>query len=212
MSASPYFGDLVRYDVQRAGRAGASYTRERDFPRTTRYTSGYGYNSRLFDVAYDDLTLAERRELEEIRLRDQYSRVGTTATIVPASGSLRGGRTAAYLSSGRAVVGMHPPGYSSGVRTISTGASGPILHHIDAPLYSDRPVDYAYGGHPDSYQRFHAQDLIVPVGSGARVRRYPTSYGSRPVFGSNFGGYGNRCGEQVVVVPASVGRSRKRYY
>ncbi|CAZ82445.1 unnamed protein product [Tuber melanosporum] len=215
MSTSPYFdGSVVRYDVQRAGRTGvSSYTRERDFPRAaTRYTRGISYNSRGSDYPYDhyDLTLAEQRELEEIRLRNEYSRAGAATVITTGSRGMRGGRTT-YVTSGRAGMGMHPSsGYPTGIRTVSVAGSSPHIHRA-VPRYTDQPVDYAYGGYPGDYDRYPVQGVRIPASSSGLVRRYPTTYENRRMIGAGCG-YETGCREQVVVIPSHRALSPKRYY
>ncbi|KAG0642290.1 hypothetical protein HOY80DRAFT_648792 [Tuber brumale] len=213
MSTPPYFdSSVVRYDVQRAGRTGVnSYTRERDFPRATRYNRGVSYNSRGSDYPYDhyDLTLAEQRELEEIRLRNEYSRAGPTV-ITTGSRGMRGGR-ATYATSPRAGMGMHPSsGYPPTIRTVNVARSDPIIHRT-GPRYSDRPVDYGFGGYADEYNRYSAQGVLIPSGSGAQSRRYHTTYDNRRMFGTGCG-YETRCREQMVVIPSHRNLSSKRYY
>jgi len=222
MSTSPYFDgstSVVRYDVQRAGTARpgvTSYTRERGFPRATRYNNGVSYNSRGYDYPYDyDLTLAEQRELEleEIRLaeyrRNEYPRAGGATIITTGAGNMRGGKTM-YLSSGRPGMDRYPSlGYSPGVRTVSVERSGPIIHR-GPTRYSNQPVNYAaFGEYATDYDGLPLQAIRVPASSGGRIRQYPTRYDSRRVFGAPCRYESDYSREPLVVVPSG---SRTRRY
>lgn len=222
MSTSPYFDgstSVVRYDVQRAGTARpgvTSYTRERGFPRATRYTGGVSYNSRGYDdYPYDsyDLSLAEQRELEEIRLaeyrRNEFSRAGGATIITTGAGNMRGGKTM-YLSSGRPGMDRYPSlGYSPGVRTVSVERSGPIIHRA-ATRYTNQPVDYGFGGgYAGGYDDgLPLQAIRVPASRSGRLRQYPTRYDSQRVFGASCR-YESDYREPLVVVPA--GTRTRRY-
>jgi len=212
MSTSPYYDgstSVVLATGHRAGpgRAGVtSYIRERDFPRATRYNTGMGYNLGRdgYNSPYDsyDLTLAEQRELEEIRLaeyrRNEYSRAGAATIITTGDRGMRGGKTI-YLSGRPGMDRYQPLGHTAGVRTVSVERSGPIIHHRAATRYTNQPFDYAIGDYANDYEGLDLDAYRVPA--GGRLRRYPTRYDSRGVFGAH-SRYEGDYREPLVVVPA----------